>query len=102
MKPAELTAVLESAAERLEIEIRYETLAAAGPFGSGGLCKVKGRWWLLIDKKATPAERAALIADALADFDTSALDLPRKAREMVEGLRGQKAPQGEPVPNPAG
>lgn len=101
MKPAELTAVLESAASRLDIEIRYETLAAVGPFGSGGLCKVKGRWWLLIDKKATPAERAALIADALADFDTSALDLPKRAREMVEGLRGQRVPPIEAAPAPA-
>jgi hypothetical protein len=84
MKPADLTLALEAAAERLGIQVRYETLAQAGPLGAGGLCKVKGVWQVLVDKKATPTERAAILAEALAGFDTSDLDLPPKAREAIE------------------
>jgi hypothetical protein len=83
MKPDQVLELLEDVAKKLEIDVRYEALAASGISGSGGLCKVKGQWWVLIDKKSTPAERIALLADALTNFDTRAFELPDKVRVLV-------------------
>ena len=74
------------------MRVRYEALAASGATGAGGLCKVKGEWWLLIDKKTTPAERVSMLADALATFDTEGLELPAKAREVIASRRSLKPP----------
>jgi hypothetical protein len=83
MKPEQVLEALEGVASKLGVDVRYEALAASGVNGGGGLCKVKGQWWVLIDKKSTPAERVALLADALTRFDTSAFELPPKARELL-------------------
>jgi hypothetical protein len=95
MKPEQVLEALEDAAGKLGVEVRYEALAASGVSGGGGLCKVKGQWLVLIDKKATPAERVALLADALGAFDTSALELPAKAREALaqRGPREAREPR---------
>jgi hypothetical protein len=92
MKPEQLTEALEAAAKQLGVEVRYEPLAPGGVSGSGGLCKVKGAWWVIIDKKATPSERASVLVDALAAFDTDAVFLPPKAREAVQARRAIKPP----------
>jgi hypothetical protein len=91
MKPEQLTEALEAAAKQLGVQVKYEPLAPGGVSGSGGLCKVKGAWWVIIDKKATPSERAAVLSEALSNFDTDAVFLPPKAREAVMSRKGPKA-----------
>jgi hypothetical protein len=83
MKADQLTEILETAAQQLGVKVRYEALAASGPTGGGGLCKVKGEWCVIIDKKTAPSERASILCDALATMDTDAIFLPPKVREMV-------------------
>jgi hypothetical protein len=83
MKPEQLTHALEKAALELGVKVRYESLAGSGVSTGGGLCKVRGEWWVMIDKKAHPADRASILADALARFETDALDLPGPAQEML-------------------
>jgi hypothetical protein len=90
MKPEQLTEALETAAKQLGVSVRYEPLAPGGVSGSGGLCKVKGEWWVIIDKKATPSERAAVLADALSTFDTDGIFLPPKARDAVQARRAAR------------
>lgn len=87
MKAEQLTEILETAAQQLGVKVRYENLAAAGPTGGGGLCKVKGEWWVIIDKKTAPSERASILCDALATMDTESLSLPPKVRELLEQRR---------------
>jgi hypothetical protein len=94
MKAEQLTEALETAAAQLGVKVRYDALAAVN--SSGGLCKVKGEWWVIIDKKATPSERAALLAESLATFDTDAVFLPPKAREAVQLHRNARAASGRP------
>ena len=91
MKAEQLLEALEAAAQKLAIRIRYESLGASGVGSGGGLCKVRGEWWLMLDKKLTAAEKAALIMETLADFDTSELDLPEKARATIDARRTLKA-----------
>ena len=100
MKPDQLLPILEDGAQRLDITVKYEGLAQSGVNGTGGLCKVRGSWWLLVDKKATPSERVAILVDALAGFDTEGLDLPEKVAEMIAGRRSarqQSAGTGQPA-----
>jgi hypothetical protein len=87
MKADQMIEVLEAAAAQVGVEVRYESLTASGAGGSGGLCKVRGAWWVIIDKKAAPNERAAMLVDALCGFDTSAVELPPKVREALETRR---------------
>jgi hypothetical protein len=88
MKPDQITETLEQAAAQLGISVRYETMTG-DTAGGGGLCKVKGEWWVLVDRKTPPAERAALLIEALASFDTDAVYLPPQLREALATKRQQ-------------
>lgn len=87
MKAEQLTEILETAATQLGVKVRYEAMAASGPTGGGGLCKVKGDWCVIIDKKTAPSERASILTDALATLDTDKVELPEKVRELLSQRR---------------
>jgi hypothetical protein len=87
MKAEQLTEILETAAGQLGVKVRYENMVSSGPAGGGGLCKVKGEWCVIIDKKTAPSERASILADALATMDTDSVFLPPKVRELVAQRR---------------
>jgi hypothetical protein len=87
MKSEQLVLALEAAAEQLGVKVRYENLAASGPTGGGGLCKLKGDWCVIIDKKTAPSERASILTDALATLDSDAVFLPPKVRELLTKRR---------------
>jgi len=55
--------------------------------GAGGLCKVKGEWWVIIDRKVPPADRAATLTEALAQLDTDGVFLPPEVREALASAR---------------
>jgi hypothetical protein len=90
MKPEQLTEAFERAASELGVKVRYEALGPSGVGSGGGLCKVRGEWWVMIDKKTPPADRAVILADALARFDTEALQLPPQAQEMLAMRRATR------------
>lgn len=87
MKAEQLTEILETVATQLGVKVRYENMAASGPTGGGGLCKVKGDWCVIIDKKTAPSERASILTDALASLDTDKAELPEKVRELLSQRR---------------
>ena len=88
MKAEQITETLEQAAAQLGIRVRYETMTG-DTAGGGGLCKVKGEWCVLVDRKTPPAERAALLIEALAGFDTDGVFLPPQLREALAAKRAQ-------------
>lgn len=90
MKPEQITEALETAAAQIGIKVRYETLPPGGVLSGGGLCRIRGDWNLIVDRKATPSERAAILTDALADFDTDSVFLPPQLRDMVQARRTSK------------
>lgn len=92
MKVDELLSGLEEAAKRLSVRVSYE--AIGGELGAGGLCKVKGEWRVIIDKRTTPAERLAVLAQALGRFgaDIDRLELVPEVREALQRARGPKLP----------
>jgi hypothetical protein len=90
MKPEQITETLEQAAAQLNVRVRYETMTG-DTAGGGGLCKVKGEWCVIIDRKLPPPERAALLIEALVGFDTDAVFLPPQLREALAAKRAQQA-----------
>jgi hypothetical protein len=90
MKPEQITETLEQAAAQLGIRVRYETMTG-DTAGGGGLCKVKGAWCVLVDRKTPPAERAALLMEALAGFDTDGVFLPPQIRDAIAAKRALRA-----------
>jgi hypothetical protein len=91
LKPDLLIPSLEELATKMGVTVRYESLTQSGVSGTGGLCKVRGAWWLLVDKKATPSERVAILVDALAGFDTAAAGASDKLEELFQLRRIAKA-----------
>ena len=92
MKPEQIVEALEQAASQLAVQVRYETMTGDAS-GSGGLCKIRGNWCVIMDRKTPPAERAATLIDALTGFDTDSVFLPPKVRETLAARRTErKAP----------
>jgi hypothetical protein len=82
MKAQAVLQELESAAETLSVKVTYEPLGAS--VGHGGLCRVKGQYRAIIEKRASVHERAATLAQALAQLDTSHLTLSSKVRQLID------------------
>lgn len=102
MKPEQTVEALEQAASQLGVQVRYETMTGDAS-GSGGLCKIRGNWCVIMDRKTPPAERAATLIDALTGFDTDSVFLPPKLRETLAARRSerQSPPVGAEAPTPA-
>ena len=84
MKPEVALEHLENAADQLGIRLSYEVLQSS--VVTGGLCKVKGAYRIIIDKKASTEERVGTLATALATFPAARLDelaLPAKIRDLL-------------------
>ena len=76
MTQEDMLAELESVAARLSVKVSYEALAAS--VGSGGLCRVRGEYRVIIDKRTQTGERLAALAQALGQLPalSSALVAP--------------------------
>jgi hypothetical protein len=90
MKPDVMLELLEGAAEQLGIKVSYEPLQGAGLQSGlrGGLCRVKGTYRIIIDKRATDEERVTTLATAIASFDTTELELPQRVRDLLRMYEG--------------
>jgi hypothetical protein len=76
---------LEQVAQKKNIRVAYE--AIGGELGAGGLCKVKGEWRVIVDKRATPGERVTVLAQALAGFPLEDVFVTPEVREVIEKSR---------------
>jgi hypothetical protein len=81
MKPEAMLAELENAADRRAIKVSYEALQAS--VGSGGLCRVKGAYRVIIDKRASTGERLSTLAGALAQVGLGELVLSAAVRDLI-------------------
>jgi len=80
---------LEETARKLGIELRHDQVLRPG--FAGGLCRVKGRWLLVVNKAATPLEQAETIAAAVASRPVDDLFLPPDVREVVEWAKKKRS-----------
>jgi hypothetical protein len=97
MKPEQMTEALEQVAAQVGVRVRYETMTGATA-GAGGLCKLKGQWTVIIDRRTPAADRAAMLIDALIGFDTDGLYLPPRVREALQSKRALQSPPEAAAP----
>lgn len=82
---------LEGVAEKLGVRICYEPMNGQVQ-GVGGLCRVRGEYRVIVDRRFKGPERVQVLADALRRFDTSTLDMSRSTRALLEPPRVEDAP----------
>ena len=75
---------LEELAERIGITIRYENMHAEDAPGSGGLCRLKGAYVLIVHSRATVREKIRVVTRALRQFDLYGIYLIPVLRELLE------------------
>jgi hypothetical protein len=101
MKPEVMLELLESTADQLGIKVSYEPLQSLASGMRGGLCKVKGVFRVIIDKRATNEERMVTLASALSGFNTSDLVIPQKVRDLLRTYdRSTNRPASGPAAGP--
>ena len=91
MKPEVVLELLEATAEQLHVRVSYEQLQTS--VVHGGLCRVKGEYRIIVDKRASAEERVTTLATALAqvmrlrpsstDGEEVVIELPPKVRELL-------------------
>ena len=86
MKVTEQLQELEAVAEKLGVKICYEPMTGLIS-GRAGLCRVRGEYRVIVDRRLKPAERAQIVADALMRFDTDAVQMPDELRQMLSAPR---------------
>ncbi len=81
MKPEVLLEKLEIVAAQLDVKVSYESIGAS--VGSGGLCRVKSQYRVIIEKRTIAAERVDVLAAALARIDTTGISLEPAVRNAI-------------------
>lgn len=74
---------LEDLAGRLEIGVRYESLADEEISIQSGGCKLSGRNLIIIDQHLPPLERARILARELSRYDLEGFYLLPRVREFI-------------------
>lgn len=77
---------LEGLAQKLEVEVVYDHFAGDTP-SAGGLCKLRGRWRVMVERHASPAEKASILARCLGDFDLEQHYVSPAVRQLIERRR---------------
>jgi hypothetical protein len=78
---------LERLAERLGIEVRSRVLKGAPGAGSG-LCRVRGRWLVIINSHSTLHEKRSVLSEAIAAVQGGEAPKPERPRPERPGLVG--------------
>ena len=91
-----LLAQLENLARSLSIEVRYEPFKMEGLFSSGGLCKLKGQYLLIVNSKSSIRDKIEALATAVNRFDLRHVYLRPGLRTFLEKF--PKSPNLQQVP----
>jgi hypothetical protein len=93
-------AELEALAKKLDLRVSYEPMTGMVQ-GIGGLCRVRGEWRVIVDRRFKTQERIQVLADALRRFDTEAFHVPPQIRRLLDAKvvpRASEATQASEAP----
>jgi len=76
---------LEELADKLEISVCDENINIEESSTNGGLCRVDGKYILILHSRATVKEKIQVMIKALQQFDTSDIYVKPAIRELLEG-----------------
>jgi len=85
-----LLSQLEELAERLDITVRYETTLEDFPLSRGGLCRLKDRYVIIVNKGISTAEKARTLGRALARFDLDTIYVRPVLRDFLSGFHNER------------
>ena len=94
--PPEILAELEKLANRLGVAVRFDAFDG-GAAGKGGLCKLRGAPFIVIDGGLPILDKIAILSEALSTFDLEAIYLPPVLRTRLERRRGGRGPVMPPL-----
>lgn len=83
MNEEALLTQLEDLAGQLEILVRHENINTEESSSAGGLCRVAGKYILILNRKATAKEKNQIIISALKQFDLSCIYVKPFIRELL-------------------
>jgi len=72
---------LEAVAKAHAVRVSYEALADT--VGLGGLCRVKGEYRVIVDKRASTRERITTLASALNQLEVKTDTLAPKVKKLI-------------------
>jgi hypothetical protein len=99
--PSEILAELEKLAERLGVSVRFEAFDAKA-IAKGGLCRVHGSPFIVVDRGLPVLDKIGILSDALSTFDLEAIYLPPVLRSRLERKRTMRhGPVRPPLRPPA-
>jgi hypothetical protein len=104
MKPEVALEQLEAFADQLKVRVSYEPLQTS--VVHGGLCRVKGEYRIIVDKRATAEERVTTVATALAQVVRAAVErgeppaLPAKLGVLLHQYDAGPARPSAPATGP--
>ena len=76
---------LEELAEQLGISVWDESINLEETFSAGGLCRVEGKYILILNSKTTTKEKIEVSIKALQKFELSNIYVKPVIRELLEG-----------------
>jgi hypothetical protein len=95
MQSAKGLQYLEELADKLGIDVVYEKFTEEEFFVRGGLCKVDGSYKIFIDQSESMDGQIAIVARALAAFDTEEIYVVPFVREVLAKARRSLAPEAK-------
>jgi hypothetical protein len=94
--PGEILAELEKLATRLGVTVRIEAFDAKSS-AKGGLCRLRGAPFVVIDAGLPVMDKIGILSDALASFDLEAIYVPPVLRARLEKRRHGRGPVRPPL-----
>lgn len=85
---------LEDLAQAVGVEVRHEPLDCEEVFSSGGLCRLGGRSFLIINSRAKTREKIETVVRALRRFDLSRIYVRPLIRDLLETGREEERGDG--------
>lgn len=86
---------LEQLCEKLDVEVQYDRFTGDGA-RSGGICRIKGKWRVILERRSADSEKVSVLARCLARFDTDGHFASPAVRRLLDRHRAQfLAPDGE-------
>ena len=82
MKVQDQLEALERLAETLSVRVSYEPMAGLVQ-RTGGLCRVRGEYRVIIDRRLKPPERVQILLDAMRRLDTSGASMEPELAQLL-------------------
>ncbi len=82
MKVQEQLEALERLAQSLSVRVSYEPMAGLVQ-RTGGLCRVRGEYRVIIDRRLKPTDRVAILVDAVRRLDTTGVEVSPQLAQIL-------------------